>query len=215
MQSLSRGILIACEGIDGSGKSTLVRNLADALSNKDFPVLVTREPGATPLGVVVRGLLQEKRVPICSKAEYLLFASNRAQHFQEIIIPALQEKKIIISDRMADSSLVYQGFGRGLSLDMLNTINKWSMNNILPDITLYVKITPELSRERIIKRNEALTSFEKEKEAFTQQLVLGFETIFANRPDVLSLDGAQLPDQLTHQALAHVLAWIERQRLIS
>jgi dTMP kinase len=213
MLCLTRGILITVEGIDGSGKTTLVRNLGQALAALSLPVVLTREPGATPLGTVIRQLVQEKQVSICPKAEYLLFASNRAQHFNDIIIPNLTNKNIVISDRMADSSLVYQGFGRGLDLNMLTTINQWSMNNITPDITLYVKIDLEESRARLRARNEALTSFEKEKESFTAQLLNGFETIFAHRDNVHTIDGTQTPEQLTATARDYVVHWINANGL--
>jgi dTMP kinase len=214
MKALSRGILIACEGIDGSGKSTLVKNVVEALKKLNLSVIATREPGATPLGAVVRTLIQEKKIAMCPKAEYLLFASDRAQHFHELVLPRLHEKYIVVSDRMADSSLVYQGFGRGTSLEAIRYINQWSMNNVQPDITLYVKIDPVMARERIVKRNEALTAYEKEKEAFIARLVDGFETIFADRSDVIRLDGARTPEQLTDDAVQAIIAWLQAQEIM-
>jgi dTMP kinase len=214
MIALSRGILIACEGIDGSGKSTLVKNVVEALKKLNFPVIATREPGATPLGAVVRTLIQEKKIAMCPKAEYLLFASDRAQHFHELVLPRLHEKYIVVSDRMADSSLVYQGFGRGTSLEAIRYINQWSMNDVQPDITLYVKIDPVMARERIVKRNEALTAYEKEKEAFIARLVDGFETVFAGRSDVIRLDGARTPEQLTDDAVQAIVAWMQAQEIM-
>lgn len=214
MQSLSRGILIACEGIDGSGKSTLVKNVVNALIALDFSVVATREPGATQLGSVVRTLVQEKKIPMCPKAEYLLFVSDRAQHFHELVVPSLQANKIVISDRMSDSSLVYQGFGHGLSMDALIYINQWSMNNIKPDITFYLKIDAAQARERVVKRNEQLTSYEKEKEAFFTKLINGFESIYANRSDVLWLDGSESPEQITEKAMQAIIGWIQSNGIV-
>lgn len=214
MQSLSRGILIACEGIDGSGKSTLVKNLACALMESDFSVVATREPGATPLGSIIRTIIQEKKVSMCPKAEYSLFVSDRAQHFHEIVIPSLQARKIVISDRMADSSIVYQGFGHGLSLEAINFMNTWSMEGIKPDITFYLKISVAQARKRITQRNEQLTSYEKEKNAFFSKLIDGFDMIFADRSDVVFLDGSESPEHITEKAVHAVRAFINKQGLV-
>ena len=116
MQQLKHGILIAVEGIDGSGKSSFAKNLTEFFTSHDIATCLTKQPGGTPLGKQLRHILQTQSVPLCSKAEYLLFAADRAQHMHEVIAPALQEKKIVISDRLADSSIIYQGYGRGLEI---------------------------------------------------------------------------------------------------
>lgn len=205
MLGLNKGILIAIEGIDGSGKSTLAKNIFTALSEKQFSVILTKEPGGTALGKRLRKTLQEKDVPVCSKAEYLLFASDRAQHFEELIIPALDQKKIVISDRMSDSSIVYQGFGRGLDIEMLKKINAWAMQNRTPDITLFIDIPLATALERLRSRNLQLTSFEKESEAFTSKLVHGFATLYKDRADILRMDGTQSPEKLSAQAVDYLL----------
>ncbi len=214
MHTLEKGILIAIEGIDGSGKSSLAKDLHHELLTQKHPVLLTKEPGATPFGQHLRALVQEKKVAICPKAEFLLFATDRAQHFQELIIPALTSKKIIISDRMADSSLVYQGYGRGLDIPMINTINTWVMDGITPDLTIYVKVSPDVAGQRIMKRNAALTSFEKEKKDFIQKLVHGFDTLYKDRKDVIIIDGNQSLQDVATQATAAVLSWISHQNII-
>ncbi len=199
MQNLQRGILIAIEGIDGSGKSTLARNLATKLQEKNIPTVLTKEPGDSKLGALVRAIVQKQDVPVCPKAEFLLFAADRAQHFAEIIKPELQEKKIIISDRMADSSIVYQGFGRGLSIDMIKSVNAWAMDGINPDITIYLRISPEQALKRLQTRAE-LTAFEAEQ-AFMRKVLAGFEELYKNREDVILLDGTESPETLAEQAL--------------
>lgn len=214
MQTLQRGILISLEGIDGSGKSTLATNLAQVLQAHTIPVILTKEPGSTALGKKLRTILQEQTVPVISKAEFLLFAADRAQHFQELIIPTLAQNKLIISDRMADSSIVYQGYGRALDIEMLKNVNQWAMAGYTPDITLYVKIEPELALERIRKRNEALTAFEKNSQEFTKKLVAGFQELFATRNNVITIDGAQAPDAVTAQATGAVLDWLTKHELL-
>ena len=213
MRTLQKGILIAIEGIDGSGKSSLAKNLYHEFLNK-FPVILTKEPGATPLGQHLRTLVQERKVPICPIAEFLLFATDRAQHFNDVIIPNLKSGKLIISDRLADSSLVYQGFGRGLDIAKINTINEWAMNSIKPDITIYINVTAQVASQRIVARNTVLTSFEKEKQDFIQKLIDGFQALYQNRTDVIIIDGNLSLATVTAQALEKITTWITQQQLI-
>jgi len=210
MKLLKQGILIAIEGIDGSGKSTLAHNLYNKLSQEHIPAILTREPGATPLGKQLRSLLHKRPFDICPKAEYLLFAADRAQHIQQVIVPALKEHNIVISDRMGDSSVVYQGYTRGLGIEMIKKINSWAMNNIHPNLTFYVQLSVNQAVERIKQRNEALTSFEKEGTEFLQSLVDGFNDLYKDRSDVIILDGTQSPEQLTEQAYSSLISWIEK-----
>lgn len=211
MISLKKGILIAIEGIDGSGKSTLAKNLHQFLNQK-YAVLLTKEPGGTQLGQQLRQLVQEKKMPICSKAEFLLFATDRAQHFHELIIPALEQNKIVISDRMSDSSLVYQGYGRGLDISTITTINTWVMNTVKPDITIFVKVSAQTAMNRIVARNAELTSFEKEKQDFIERLVIGFDSLYKNRTDVIILDGNQSVDAIAQNAYSAVEQWITQNQ---
>lgn len=211
MRTLKRGILIALEGIDGSGKTTLAQNLATSLS-QDFPIILTKEPGATPLGKKLRTLLQEQSIPLSPKAEYLLFAADRAHHFSTLVLPALEQKSLVISDRMADSSLVYQGYGRGLSLDTIASINAWAMENHSPDLVIYVKIDPATAHARLVRRGK-LSAFEQEQ-AFIQKLDTGFDTIFKDRNNVILLDGTLDPARLTEHATERCMSWLQQQKLI-
>ncbi len=211
MPQLKSGILIAVEGIDGSGKSTLTKDLHQSLLDKHYNVILTKEPGGTPLGNQLRTILQNQEIPLTPKAEYLLFAADRAQHFTTLVIPNLQNNKIIISDRTSDSSLAYQGYGRGLDLAMINTINQWAMNGITPHITIYVKVPVSIALERIQQRKK-LTAFEQHTE-FLERVTHGFETIYTNRNDVIIIDGTQPPKTVTTKALLHVEQWIQKQKL--
>ncbi len=205
------GILIALEGIDGSGKSTLAHNLATLLKNHGHDVLSTKEPGGSQLGLSLRRILQDQPVPITPVAEYLLFAADRAQHITDVVKPALEKGMIVISDRMADSSLVYQGFGRGIDMHMIHTINAWVMQNIKPDITIYVSIDHATAMHRVIQRKN-ISAFEKEQESFIQRLIDGFETLYTNRTDVLKLSGKDTPDHIAHQALQGITQWIQHHQ---
>jgi dTMP kinase len=200
----SRGLLVVIEGIDGSGKSTLARSLHAALAAAGHKALLTKEPGDTALGKELRTILQTQTSPVCHKAEYLLFAADRAQHFEDVIIPKLRDDFIIISDRMADSSVVYQGYGRGLDVDRIKNVNTWAMNNMQPDLTFYVRISVEESKKRIAQRGNQLTAFERERDDFLKKLVIGFDEIFADKSGGIILDGTQSPEALVQEALAHI-----------
>lgn len=213
-QNVVRGILIAVEGIDGSGKSTLAKNLAHTLTRESFSVLLTKEPGGTALGSQLRAILHAKEVAIAPKAEYFLFASDRANHSVYVVLPALERKMIVISDRMGDSSIVYQGFARGLSTDMIQTINRWAMNDREPDLTLYVRIDVQTALERMKARNLPLTSFEKEGKNYFQKCIEGFDQLYAGRTNVIILDGTTNPIQLAHDTQEKLIQWMQQQNLL-
>ena len=195
------GKLITFEGIDGCGKTTTAKAVYSALKER-LNLVLTKEPGGTPLGQALRTILQTQKGMVCGLSEYLLFAADRAQHFTDIIIPTLERGGWVLADRLADSSLAYQGYGRGLSKELIRSTNAWAMQGIEPDLTIYVQIDVETAFARIAKRNEALTSFEQEKRAFWQRVITGYEAIFAERTNVLTVDG-NLP---TEQQVACVLA---------
>jgi dTMP kinase len=204
----STGRLISIEGIDGSGKSTLATNMAAALKRRGFNVLLTKEPGDTTLGKTLREILHTQKASVCDMAEYLLFAADRAQHFHEMIIPELNAGSIIIADRLADSSLAYQGYGRGLDHAMIKSINAWAMNGITPDLTFYLRIDPMTALNRVRRRQEQLTSFEQEALAFWQRVTKGYEAIFATRTNVTILDGSLPMHTLDELALNVVIPLI-------
>lgn len=211
MKLSNQGILIACEGIDGSGKTTLAHALHQFFSSKNIPVLLTKEPGGTAFGSHLRTLVQNAAIKRCPKAEYLLFAADRAEHFNTVILPALHTHKIVISDRLADSSLVYQGYGRGLDIPTLATINAWAMNNRKPDVTLYVRVSAPCAFERIKARKEHLTAFEQETTEFFNKLVSGFEELYKHRTDVLCIDGTQSKEDVVAQAVEKLTQFFQQR----
>lgn len=201
MQTISNGFLISIEGIDGSGKSSLTKNMHQKLS--DYKCVLTKEPGGTPLGEKIRSILLQSDAVMCAKAEFLLFAASRAEHFQKLVIPALKNGSIVISDRMADSSAVYQGYARGLSIEIINSVNTWAMNNVKPNLTFYLKLSVPAALKRIKERNLALTTFEQE-EAFIHKTLDGFEELFKNRDNVVILDATASPEALADRAVEEI-----------
>ena len=200
-----KGLLIALEGIDGAGKSLLAKNLLTSLEEKKLDVLLTKQPGGTVLGKKLRAILHEEKEHVSDLSEFLLFAADRAQHFKQIIIPALKQGKIIISDRLNDSSLAYQGYGRDLNKEKIKTVNSWAMQNIEPDLIFYIEIDTKTAHERIFKRNITLTSFEKEKAEFWEKTIDGYNQIFKDRKNVFYLDGTKTPEEIKKEALKIIL----------
>lgn len=200
--SVTRGKFITIEGIDGCGKSTLAENLTAALDKTGASIVLTKEPGGSELGKSLRKILQGQREPVCDKAEYLLFAADRAQHFKQVIQPELLNGKIVISDRWADSSVAYQGYGRGLDVEMIKTVNAWATQNLKPDLIFYIRIDAQTALDRIKKRISEPWTLEKEKIEFWKRVEHGYEELFMNNKSVVVLDGKMTQEELLRQAVA-------------
>lgn len=206
MKQLTHGTLITLEGVDGSGKTTLAAKLARLLKD-EFELVVTKEPGDTSFGKNLRAVVQKQQTPLEPKAEFLLFAADRAQHVREVLQPALRTKKLVLCDRMADSSLVYQGHGRGLSTTVIQQVNEWVLDGIKPFITLYVRLTPEHAYQRLLQRGTKLTAFfdaddysARDWQALMQITFTAYEQLYAGRSDVCILDATQAPEIIATQA---------------
>jgi len=196
------GKFITVEGVDGSGKSTLISMLNKEFGRQKIDHVITREPGGTRLGKQLLDILRHDKDHVAAQAEYLLFAADRAQHFSEIVIPHLEKGSVVISDRSADSSLVYQGHGRGVDPSMIKTINSWVMHTIVPDAILYLRISKEEALKRLAARSKDLTSFERQDPSFWDKLINGFEQIFTKRDNVITLDAEKPAEKVYEQALA-------------
>ncbi|HAU30219.1 MAG: Thymidylate kinase [candidate division TM6 bacterium GW2011_GWF2_43_17] len=205
MNRFSKGFLLVLEGLDGAGKTTTSNLLTTKLRQKGFKVLQTKEPGDSCIGSTLRTLVNTTKENLEPLAEYLLFAADRAQHVQEIVRPALERGEIVISDRMADSSLAYQGYGRGLCSERIALVNAWALGSIRPNLTVYLKLTTEEALMRITKRNEQRTRFE-EQNAFLERVKSGFDTLFATASSTrLSVDGTKPPQEIVSIIYHHIL----------
>jgi dTMP kinase len=228
-----QGYLIALEGIDGSGKTTLARSLYERLKHQGISALLTKEPGATEFGKEIRAMIQNPKHSVPPLAEFFLFAADRAAHIQHVVKPALAAGKMVICDRMADSSIAYQAFGRGIPVQDVATVNTIALQGIQPHITFYLDIDYATAHERIMQRNEALSQFDQEKEGFFRKVKEGYEFVYKNRSDVMKqeqvaaliaalqagrqrpydgsikvfyLDAPKSPAQLLEEVMA-ILAW--------
>ncbi len=211
MKKTSQGFLIVIEGIDGSGKSTVALGLERALGDQGYAVMRTREPGGTELGKEIRQIVQHSSVRPTPEAEFLLFAADRAQHVATVVRPALESGAIVISDRMGDSSMAYQGYGRGIDRAMIASVNSWAMQGIAPDLVLHITLDWHEALARIQKSRAELTAFEQEHRAFFESVTQGFAEIFRGRGNVVTIDGAQAPDVVLQQALAAVEQGLEKK----
>jgi len=147
------GLFITFEGIEGSGKTTQIGIAGDYLDKKKVPFIITEEPGGTGLGSELRQILLDKiSLNIAEKAELLLFAADRAQHIEEVILPAMSEGKVVLCDRFSDATIAYQGFGRGVDVDFIRTVNSFSSQSLKPDLTLLFDVPVATGLERIKDR---------------------------------------------------------------
>ena len=143
--------LISFEGIDGCGKSTQINLLKNELENRDISSCILREPGDTSISDKIREILLDKENNICAESETLLFLAARAQLVREKILPELEKGSLVICDRYYDSTLAYQGYGRNLDRSLINNLNKFAINKMIPLITFILKLDPEIAFRRISK----------------------------------------------------------------
>ncbi|GGW55440.1 dTMP kinase [Streptomyces xantholiticus] len=190
------GFFIAVEGGDGAGKSTQVEALAEWIRAKGHEVVVTREPGATPVGKRLRSILLDvSSAGLSNRAEALLYAADRAEHVDSVVRPALDRGAIVISDRYIDSSVAYQGAGRDLSPTEIARISRWATGGLVPNLTVLLDVSPEAARERF---TEAPDRLESEPAEFHQRVRSGFLTLAAADPGrYLVVDAGQEPESVT------------------
>jgi dTMP kinase len=167
-------VFITLEGIEGSGKSTQIRRLAERLPS----ALVTKEPGGTPTADKIRAILLDTREKIDPVAEFFLFAASRRQHVMEVIRPALAQGRVVLCDRFTDATLAYQGFGRRLDLDRLRWLNEWATDTLHPDLTLIFDLPEEVGIARARSRNSSAPvdegRFEQEDLRFHRRVREGY-----------------------------------------
>ena len=197
---------IVIEGIECSGKSTLVSALAEKLRAEGGAVVVTREPGGTPLGDAVRSIFLDRTIEVDALTEAFLMNAARARHVTETIRPALADGRTVLCDRFTDSTLAYQGYGRGLDLAMLRNLCDTATGGLKPGLTLLVDVPVRVSRARMLARGTETDRLEREGDAFHERVRNGFLELAAS-PDHHVIDGTlSAPDVLERasRALASV-----------
>jgi dTMP kinase len=200
-------VFITFEGIEGCGKSTQLVRLAEALRRHGWRVTVTREPGGTRAGERIRGLLVDASTPALDPfAELLLYLADRTQHVREIIIPALADGQVVLCDRFSDSTIAYQGYGRGGDLSLIRRLDETARGGCRPDLTFLLDCPVALGLERARRRaGEAgrQDPLEREPEAFHERVQAGFTALAHADPQRFVIVDTRLPMQETE---ARILA---------
>jgi dTMP kinase len=220
------GLLIVFEGVEGSGKTTQLKLCSEWLQkidinssleifNDKMPLVVTREPGGTQLGQSLRKLLlQGDSSAIQDRAELLLYAADRAQHVEEILKPQLAKGAIILCDRYTDSTVAYQGYGRGLDLTLIQQLNQIATNGLESHLTLWLDIDPEIGLQRVRQRGLA-DRIEQADLAFHQRVQQGFTQLAASYPQRIVRIDASKSEEEVHLAIQTVVlqkfaAWFQK-----
>lgn len=205
-------MFITIEGIEGSGKTTQIKNIVEFLESKGYDCVVTREPGGTKIGEKIRSILLDPEnrdmEPVC---ELLLYCSDRAQHIKELINPALSEGKTIICDRFFDATLVYQGYARGLDIDLITGLHKMTVDGLKPDITILLDLLPEIGLSRAWKqinngsRSGEETRFEKETLSFHEKIRAGYLELARLEPKRFRIIDASKSENQVKQQIINAL----------
>ncbi|HNC41641.1 MAG TPA: dTMP kinase [Nitrosomonas sp.] len=196
---MQKGKFITLEGIDGAGKSTHLKWIANYLTNKGIRVLTTREPGGTELGESIRGLLLDHRQIMHAETEALLMFAARREHLDKLILPALDQGNWVISDRFTDASYAYQGGGRDVSIDKLQILENWVQGQFQPDLTFYFDLSIEVARLRM-QSIKIADRFEKEQNDFFHRVRAAYINRAKQFPERMQvLDASRSIDDITHQ----------------
>ena len=182
------GYFITFEGVEGCGKTTQIKLLSELMSTRGIRTILTREPGGCPIADKIRAiLLDAENSALAPLAELMLYAAARAQHVTEVIKPALSDDKIVLCDRFCDATVAYQSFGRGIDLDVINTLNQYACQGASPDLTILFDCDPAVGLERARKRIEASSGpreerFELEALAFHHKVRAGYLQLASEEP---------------------------------
>jgi dTMP kinase len=196
----TRGFLISFEGSEGSGKSTQISRIADRFEDAGYDVVVTREPGGTPIGEEIRHILMHAAEShnMMPETELLLFAASRAQLVREVILPAVEAGKIVLCDRFMDSTTVYQGVARNIQSEPVHLINTFAVGHMVPDVTVVIDLDAELGLQRVRHRaNDMPDRMEKENIEFYQKVRNGYLMLAKAMPErFIVVDGELGPQEL-------------------
>ena len=207
---------ITFEGIEGSGKSTQMRLVAQYLKERNIPLLITREPSGTDIGRKIGDILfNREHYYMCAETEVFLFCAARAQHVREMIMPAINQNKVVLCDRFSDATYAYQGAARGLNPEFIKLINDYSSMSLKPDLTLLFDLPVETGlkratdRDNLLKDSSSSDRFEKESLNFHNKVREGYLDILKNEPArVRLIDAARDIDTIQQEVLRHIVEFI-------
>jgi dTMP kinase len=193
-------LFVTIEGTEGSGKTTQVRLLADALGRRDLEVVVTREPGGTELGERLRGLLLESTIAVSPEAEAYLMTAARAQHVRDVIRPALERGAVVLCDRFADSTFAYQGAGRGLPIEALQGMQQLAVDQLTPDVTLLLDLPVAIGLARRARERDG-NRIDQESFAFHERVAAWYRSAAAAEPGRWRIIDATMDPAVMHTAI--------------
>lgn len=204
---MDKGIFISVEGPDGSGKTTIIQMLKEKLEKEGYEIVATREPGGIEIAEQIRQvILDPENTAMDPRTEALLYAAARRQHLTEKVKPALEKGKIVLCDRFVDSSLAYQGYARGLGIDEVYTINQFAIESMMPKLTLYFDVAPEIGLERINKnKGREVNRLDLEKLEFHQMVRQGYQLLAERFSDrIVTIDASKQLEAVYDQAEAKI-----------
>ncbi len=203
---MNQGIFITLEGNDGAGKTTLCMNLICELEKLGYSTIYTREPGGSQIAEQIRNvLLKEENTNMDARTEALLFAASRRQHLVEVVLPALQENKIVLCDRFVDSSLAYQGYARNIGIDEVWELNQFAIHDCMPHKTLFLKVSVETGKKRMALRGET-NRLDLEEDDFHKKVREGYEILLKKFPERITvIDAEKGEEEVLQQALQEIL----------
>ena len=201
-----RGFMIVCDGGNGAGKSTVLKSIEAHLQTKGRELVMTREPGGTPIGEKIREILLDRESSeMCDITELMLFAAARAQHVQQKIIPALRAGKIVVSDRFNSATVSFQHYARGLPLDILMQLNEIAIGNFKPNITIILDLDPYVGLSRVAARGSTLDRMEEENIIFLENARRGYLEQAKQDPTHFSVIDASQPLAVVVQEAIHIV----------
>ena len=202
---MKKGLLVSLEGPDGAGKSSVLEALVPILEENGHQVVTTREPGGVPISEAIREvILDQKNTEMDGKTELLLYIASRRQHLIEKVLPALESGKLVIMDRFIDSSVAYQGFGRGLGVSDIEWLNRFATDGLKPDVTLYFDLDVEEGLARIARnKNREVNRLDLEGLDMHRRVRQGYLYAFENEPDrIVNIDASQTLESVVQDSLA-------------
>ncbi|HSP22521.1 MAG TPA: dTMP kinase [Planococcus sp. (in: firmicutes)] len=205
------GYLITLEGGEGSGKTSILKMMADILGQRGHQIVCTREPGGIEIAEQIRRVILDRdNSSMDPRTEALLYAAARRQHLVEKVIPALEAGKIVLCDRYIDSSLAYQGHARGLGIEEIYTINKFAINDYMPDLTLYFDVEPHVGLARIEKdAGREVNRLDVESMKFHKAVREGYQILVGQYPDRIQvIDAGNSIEKVLEDALAVVAGFM-------
>lgn len=202
-----KGYLITFEGPEGSGKTTVMRKLADHLEEQGYKVIKTREPGGTVISEKIRDIILDiNHVEMNPETEALLYAASRTQHIAEVIKPNIEKGCIVLCDRYLDSSLVYQGYARGLGIDKVLDMNKYAVQNALPDLTVFFDIKPRIGLNRIKQNHRVQDRLDLEQISFHEKVYNGYMEICKRFKDRIEIVDAEKDQDTVYNSVLELIS---------